>query len=421
MNITSILNPKPTLGQLVLWALGGIGILLILYRFVMGLGAVTNLSDGYPWGFWIGVDILSGIALAAGGFVMAGIVHLFGGRRFHPLARPAILTAFLGYLMFIGGMIVDVGRPWNIWWGIFSWNHESPMFEVAWCVMLYTGVLFLEFLPPVFEKWHLDKLHALWRQFVPWLIVAMLGMFTLAMTYSIYWALAMVAILSFWEVCMRMGWMPRDRQMPVLLIMAGAIFSTMHQSSLGTLFLMAPHKLHSLWYTPIIPIMFFLTAVMVAPAMIMVEAILSARVFGHRNHFELLTSLSKAMPALLTIYLALKVMDVFARGVAFEALALNAQSISWWLELCVGVVLPLVLFSSAYVRESRGWLLFSSLLVILGVVWNRLNVSVVGIKVEEWETYYPFWPEILITAGIVSIGLIAFEWAGKNLPIYEEA
>lgn len=421
MNITSIFKDKTNYGHLTLWVVGGFGILLILYRFVAGLGAVTNLSDGYPWGFWIGVDILSGIALASGGFVMAGLVHLFGGRRYHALARPAILTAFLGYLMFIGGMIVDVGRPWNIWRPIFSWNHESPMFEVAWCVTLYTTVLLLEFLPAVFERWHLQNLRALWEQWVPWIVVAMLTMFTLAMTYSVIWAAVMLIVLSGWELCIRKGWMPRDRQMPILLIMSGIIFSTMHQSSLGTLFLMAPHKLHILWYTPIIPILFFLTAVMAAPAMIILEAILSARFLGHKDHFELLSSLSTIMPPLLAGYLVLKVIDIVVRGAAMAVFTVSAQSISWWLEICVGVMVPLILFSSSYVRESRPWLLFSSLLVVLGVIWNRLNVSVVGIRVEEWETYYPFWTEILISAGIVSLGLIAFAWVAKNLPIYQEA
>src|SRR3989338_9061347 len=150
-------------GQSVIWFLAVLGLVLIVYRFVMGLGAVTNLSDGYPWGIWIGLDILAGIALAAGGFVMAGTVYLLGGQRFHVMARTAVLTAFLGYLLFIFGLIVDLGRPWNIWKPVFNWQHESPMFEVSWCVMLYTFVLFLEMLPSVFERYRLEKLHSLWR------------------------------------------------------------------------------------------------------------------------------------------------------------------------------------------------------------------------------------------------------------------
>jgi len=219
---------KSGVGVALLWILAILGLVLIGYRFVNGLGAVTNLSDGYPWGLWIGVDILAGIALAAGGFVIAGIVHIFGGERFHALAKPAITTAFLGYLLFIFGLTVDLGRPWNLWRAIFHWNHLSPMFEVAWCVMLYTFVLFLEFLPSFFERFKMEGLMSFWRAVVPWLIVALLGLFTLAMTDSTGWTIAVVVILVFWEIMMRTGAAQRKHQMPVLLIMAGVMFSTMY-------------------------------------------------------------------------------------------------------------------------------------------------------------------------------------------------
>lgn len=227
---------KPSIGQTILWLLAGFGIVLVLYRFVMGLGAVTNLSDGYPWGLWIGFDIMAGGALAAGGFVMAGTVYLFGGRRFHILARTAILTAFLGYLLYIFGLCVDLSRPWNIWAAIFFWNNDSPMFEVSWCVMLYTTVLLLEFLPVVFEKYRIERFQTYCKSFVPWLIIVMLGLFTLAMTYSFIWVFVIVLVLLAWEIAMRTGVMPRDKQMPILLIMAGVMISTMYQASLGSLF-----------------------------------------------------------------------------------------------------------------------------------------------------------------------------------------
>jgi formate dehydrogenase iron-sulfur subunit len=385
----------------------------------MGLGAVTNLSDGYPWGLWIGFDILGGIALAAGGFVIAGTVHLFGGRKYHPLSRPAILTAFLGYLLFLFGLSVDLGRPWNIWTALISWNHESPMFEVAWCVMMYTFVLFLEFLPAVFERFHRGKLHAWWNSLVPWLIMVMLGLFTLAMSYSVRWTLATVTILLVWEILMRTGVMPRDKQMPILLIMAGVIFSTLHQSSLGSVFLVVPHKLHALWFSPILPLLFLASAIMVGAAMVIFEALMSAKVTRHEAPFNLLTDLAKAMPYLLVFYLLLKIGDLIARGATSAVFAPNAQAVSWWLEIVIGIVVPLVLFLTPEVYQSRRGLLWSSVPVIIGVIWNRLNITIVGVIVREWETYYPYWSEVFITAGIVSIGLIVFNWAVKNLPIYE--
>jgi formate dehydrogenase iron-sulfur subunit len=328
------------------------------------------------------------------------------------------LTAFLGYLLFIFGLLVDLGRPWNIWRAVVSWNHESPMFEVAWCVMLYTFVLFLEFLPAVFEKYRLGRLHSLWNSLVPWLVILMLGLFTQAMTYSPRWTLAMVVILLVWEGLMRAGVMPRDAQVPILLIMSGMIFSTLHQSSLGSLFLIVPHKLHPLWFTPVLPLFFFLSAVMVAPAMVIFESLISERTLGHRAHSDLLSSVGRAMPYLLGVYLLLKVADVVGRGAVAHTFALNGQVVSWWLEISVGVAAPLVLFMTPEVARSKAGLFLSSALVIVGVVWNRLNVAVIGIIVREWETYYPYWAEVFITLGIVSIGLLAFRWATRNLPIY---
>jgi len=412
-------NSKPSFGLRALWFLAIFGVALMFFRWFFGLGASTNLSDGYAWGFWIGVDILAGIALAAGGFVMAGTVHLFGGHKFHALSRPAILTALLGYLMFIFGLFIDLGRPWNLWRAIFHWHHESPMFEVAWCVMLYTTVLILEFLPVIFERYRLTNLHDLWRKFVPWIIIAMLSVFMLAMTSSVVWMLVLAAILLFWEICMRNGWMPRDKQMPILMIMAGIMFSTMHQSSLGSLFLLVPQKLHILWYSPLLPLFFLLSAIMVGPAMVIFEALLSERVLGHKAHFDLLTRLAKAMPYLLGFYLLLKVGDIVGRWAVINAFSLSAQTVSWWMELSVGVILPLVLFLSPDVRNSRSGLLWTSLLVVIGLIWNRINVAMVGVIVKQWETYYPHWIEIFITVGIVSLGLLVFRWVGRNLPVYE--
>jgi formate dehydrogenase iron-sulfur subunit len=406
-------------GGKIVWSLAIFGIILIVYRYATGLGAATNLSDGYPWGLWIGFDILAGIALAAGGFVMAGTVHLFGGHKYHALARPAILTALLGYLLFIFGLFFDLGRPWNLWRAIYSWNHASPMFEVAWCVMMYTTVLILEFAPVVLEKYKLNKLLELWRTLVPWIIIFMLGMFTLAMSYSLVWALVMVIILLVWEISMRAGWMPRDKQMPILLIMAGVMFSTMHQSSLGSIFLLAPTKLHILWYTPIIPIMFLLSAIMTAPAMVTFESLMSEKILKHKSRFDLLSDLAGWMPYLLGLYLLIKIADLLGRNVALQTFTMSPQTISWWLEITIGVILPLILFLSPEIIKTKGGLLWASTLVIVGLVWNRINVAIVGVIVEKWETYYPYWIELFITIGVVAIGLIVFKWAVENLPIYE--
>jgi len=285
--------------------------------------------------------------------------------------------------------------------------------------MLYTGTLMLEFLPIVFERFKWMKLYDLWKTWAPFIVIGMLTLFILAMTYSFVWALILLGVLLLWELLMRAGIMPRDQQMPIVMIMAGVMFSTMHQSSLGALFLAVPHKLHVLWFTPTLPLMFLYSAILAGPAMIIFESFMSERVLKHRAFFGLLQSLSKSMPYLLGGYLAFKIADIIARGVALEAFAVNTQAVSWWGEITVGIMIPFVLFLSPVIRQSKSGLLWSSVLVIVGVVWNRINVAVIGMMVQKWETYYPLWTEFLISIGIVSIGLVVFRWIVQNMPVYE--
>ncbi|MDQ7086999.1 MAG: NrfD/PsrC family molybdoenzyme membrane anchor subunit, partial [Acidobacteriota bacterium] len=198
---------------------------VLVRRFTGGLGAVSNLSDEMPWGLWIGFDLLSGVALAAGGFTITAIVYLLHLDRYRPIVRPALLTAFLGYLMVIAALLVDLGRPWNIWHPLIFWNPHSVMFEVGWCVMLYTTVLFLEFLPLVFERFRIQRALTLW-----------------------------------------------SRYLTPPLVIAGVLLSTLHQSSLGTLYVIVPGKLHPLWYSPILPLLFFVSAISLGLAMTSVES-----------------------------------------------------------------------------------------------------------------------------------------------------
>lgn len=396
------------------------GLALIIYRwFFAGLGGVTNLSDGYPWGFWIGIDILAGIALAAGGFVMAGLVHIFGGQKYHALSRPAILTAFLGYLLFIGSLLVDLGRPWNLYKAIYSWNQASPMFEVAWCVMMYTTVLFIEFLPAVLERLKWDRILKLFHQLVPFIIIGMVTLWTYAMSHSsIAWTSAVFVILVAWEVFMRVGIMPRDMQMPLMLIMAGIMFSVMHQSSLGTLFLIVD-KLSPLWYSPLLPLLFFVSAVMVAPAMVSFEALATAWAFRRTPETRLLQGLGTAMPYIIGLYLLLRVGDMVVRGAVGGTLSFTFEAFWWWLEIGL-LAFAWVLYVTPEVMEKTGGIFTASLLVIFGLVTHRVGVSMVGINVPEYAAYSPAWTEVMITVGILSWGLIAFRLAIHFLPIYEE-
>jgi formate dehydrogenase iron-sulfur subunit len=415
----AIVWPKVTHRNFVLYALASLALALLIVRFAEGIGRVSNLNDGYPWGFWIGMDILAGIALAAGGFVVAGLVHLFGGRRYHALTRPAILTAFLGYLLFITGLMVDLGRPWMIWRVLFHWNHNSPMFEVSWCVTMYTAVLFFEFLPVVFDRFSLERPRALWHRVVPWLIVAMLTLFTFAMSDSVLWTAVVFAILVIWELMMRLEFMPRDKQIPILLVMAGVIFSTLHQSSLGSLLLVIPHKLHPLWWSNLLPVLFFISAVLMGAGMVLFENIVSARLHGRRPDVALLSDFARAVPYVLGAYLILKVADIARMGAAEYIFRFDGPSIAMWLELAIGVFLPLAFFLTPEIRRSERGLVWSSFFMVLGGVINRLNTVVTGVTVPAWQTYHPSWAEVAISLGIISAGIIALDTIVRNFPVYE--
>jgi formate dehydrogenase iron-sulfur subunit len=406
------------LGTSLLVLVAAFGFVLALYRFASGIGWVSNLNQGYPWGFWIGFDVLAGIALAAGGFVVAGLMHMFGGEKYHPLVRPTILTAFLGYLLFILALMVDLGRPWTIWHMIIYWHHESPMFEVGWCVMMYTTILFMEFLPVVFERYRLDRMYAVWMNVAPWIAVALLVLFAIALTHSATWVLAIAAVLVGFELLVRFGVIYRDPRMPTMLLMAGIMFSVLHQSSLGSLFLIVPHKLHDIWYSPILPLFFFVSAVAAGVAMVIVESTLSAWYFGREVEVALLRDVGHVLCWAIFGTLALRGLDLVLRGIGTELLVLTPQSIAFWFEVQVGLIIPLAILLTPDFADSAKWLFWASLMVILGLLINRLNVAVVGITSTYGETYYPHWMEVAITAGIVAAGVLAYIFICRHFPVF---
>jgi Ni/Fe-hydrogenase subunit HybB-like protein len=407
-----------TPGALIVWLFALAGLVGIVVRFWAGLGAVSNLSDGYPWGLWVAIDIMAGVALASGGFVVAGVVHLFGGKQFQALARPAVLTALLGYLMFVLGLIVDMGQPWHMFY-LFSGNHTSPLYEIGWCASLYTLVLCLELLPAVFEKYSMKKALRLWLKASPWLAILLLSVFTYAMTYSIIWFLVVAAILVAWEFLMAGGKARRDVQIPFLLIGAGVMLSFLHQASLGVLYLMAPHKLSALWHSPLLPIFFLVSGIGAGVSMMTIEALGSEKLMGHRIPFRPLVAFSRLVPVVLALYLFLKVIDILLRDVLPLLFAGGVAATMWWVEVGLGVVLPLFLYLWPGFTSTRKGLFLASFLVVAGIVINRINVAIVGVDVERWGPYYPSWTELLITMGIIAMGLLAFDWLTDKLPIHE--
>ena len=347
------------------------GILAALLRFTKGLGTATNLSDKFPWGFWIGFDVLIGVGLAAGGFVIAATVHIFNLEKYKPISRPVILTAFLGYLLVIIALLFDLGRPYRIWHPLVMWNPHSVMFEIAWCVALYTTVLALEFSPVVLEKFNLK------------------------------------------------GPLKLIRALYIPIVILGVILSTLHQSSLGTIYVIVPEKLHGLWYSAWLPIFFFTSAISAGLAMTIFESFLSYKAFGKRLEKDILIGLSRVIAVVLAIYFVMKFHDLIQKGNLYLAFEFTHESILFWGEMGLGVILPMILLFIPKVRENETGLFFSALLVILGFIVNRLNVTIGGMV--HSESYFPKWSEFAVTLSVIVFGFGVFAFAVKYLPIFPKA
>jgi len=349
-----------------------LGVYATYVRFFHGLGASTNLSDQFPWGIWIGFDVLCGVMLAAGGFTLTAAVHILHIKRLKPIVRPTILTAFLGYVLVSVALLFDLGRPYNIWHPLIMRNPHSVMFEVAYCVMLYSSVLALEFSPIVLERFKLEK---------PIKVIK--------------------AVL-------------------IPLVILGVILSTLHQSSLGTVYLIMPTKLHPFWYSPLLPVFFFLSAVCVGLAMTIFESTMSSKHFGRELELPILQELGRVLMIALSVYGVLRFEDLYHRGVLSMMFKPGYEMYLFWVEVLMAILVPLALLSQKKVRNSPGGLYLAAVLVVLGFITNRLNVSLTGMETSAGLHYIPKWTEAAITAAIIAAGFFLFAMAVKYLPIFPE-
>jgi len=342
----------------------------LIRRFSEGLGAVSGMNDAAPWGLWIGADVFAGVALAAGGFVIAATVHIFRIERFKPILRPTVLTAFLGYMLVAVALFIDIGRPLSWWHPLVMWQEHSIMFEVTWCVILYSTVLAIETSPPVLERLGLTKL------------------------------LRLVQVTT------------------IPVVIAGVILSTMHQSSLGSLYLIVPGKLYPLWYSPLLPVFFLVSAVAAGMCVIIVESFFSAKILNRGLESILMRDLGKAAAIILFIYMIMKFADLAVRGsldLVFEG---SLQSRLFLLEMLGLTALPAILLSFRKFRRMPRGLLAASLLVMAGIVLNRINVSWFGMSVSDHLHYVPTWMEIALSLAFITAGTIVFFLAVHYLPIF---
>ncbi|MCR4296232.1 MAG: Ni/Fe-hydrogenase cytochrome b subunit [Elusimicrobia bacterium] len=378
-----------TPGVLVLILLALNGLAFLAGRLFFGIGAVTNLTNQYPWGIWIGIDVAGGVALAAGGFTTAALGHVMNREEYHAVVRPALLTAMLGYTFVAFGVMIDIGRWYYIWHPLVFWNGTSALFEVGICVTIYVNVLYIEFLPIVTERF--------------------IGRVNLPGLLSRLNALV--------ERLLRALERGLSRTMFVFII-AGIVLSTLHQSSLGTLMVIAGPKMHPLWQTPILPLLFLLSAIAVGFPMVIFESLLAARSFGLKPEMHLLSKLGAMTAPLLGVYLAFKIGDMFIRETFVYLTVVNTASVMFTLEVLLGVVVPLRMFLSRDVLKSPPLLFLAASLTVLGVLMNRVNNFVVAYTpAYSLGSYVPSLGEISVTVGFICILVLLYRAAALIFPV----
>lgn len=369
-------------GVVVLLAFIAIAFIIAMIRYINGIGAISNLNNAYPWGFWVSFDLYTGIAISSGAFILASFVYIFELEQFRPLLRPALLTGFIGYIMEVIALLVDLGHPERIWHYFIYQNYNSFLFAVGIYVMVYSAVMALEFAPAVFERLKWQKPARLIQRLIK----------------------------------------------PIVIL--GAVISTMHQAALGSLLLIQASKLHPLWWTPLLPVLFFVSAIAIGLAMTIFESSLSSRYFQRGLEVHLLEKLAAAIPFVLGVYLVVKFTDLAIAGNLKFLFDSGLMSVLFWAEIIASGIIPLVWFSFRRVRQSPRGLLTGALILLVGMIFNRFNVSWFAIThpgsityiptFMGQVTYFPSLSEVAISIGIFSAGILAFGLTAKYLPVFEE-
>jgi Ni/Fe-hydrogenase subunit HybB-like protein len=356
----------------ILWALVLAAVVTTIVRFATGIATIANINQAYPWGWWVGFDMLTRIALGGVGFTMAAAGEIFDVKGLRHVVRAALLVGLLWYLTYAAVLMVELGRPWMVWMVFLSWAPTSAMYEVALCAVAYTTVLVLEFSPLIFSRLG-------WATPVRWI-------------NAVY----------------------------LLIVVTGISLSCLHQSSLGTLLLLLPTKVNPLWHSELLPVFFLLSAIMAGPAVMLVEHTLATHFLRRQPRMDVLRSLGRGLTVLVALYLALRLGDVLYRGVADAALSFGFEARWFWLEIIIGLLVPLALLLTPDIDQRKWRLSAAGALVVIGVVLNRLNAAVITMKVHSWETYRPATTEVLITVGATAGMVLAYVYLVQWLPIHTE-
>jgi Ni/Fe-hydrogenase subunit HybB-like protein len=356
--------------------LGILGLLTVIggiagiYRLVTGLGTSTSLTDGYPWGIWIGFDFAL-IAFSGAAFTMAGTVYILQRETYRPAMRPAILFGLLGYVAVLVLLILDLGR-WDRFWSFFvNWNIHSPLFEISWCIVLYSTVLVVEASPQLFERWGKER--------------------------PVRWVYRIV----------------------IPLVIAAVTLSSLHQSTLGTLYLNMPYRLHPLWYSPILSPLFFISSIMAGLAVTLLVYPIAARIVGKEADNGINSGLARAIGWVAAVYTLLKLGDITLAGELPLLFAFDSYSLLMWLELGVGCILPMIIFFVPKLGAQRGWQVTGALLILFGVLMNRFNATLFAQLAREGASYTPNWIEWLSTIGVLSAAALAWYVGIRTLSIFD--
>ncbi len=355
---------------LILGAFVAFGIGLGVVRLMTGLGGTTHLTDAYPWGLWIVYDVFF-VPFSAGAFMILAVAHIYGRKEYHDIARPVVLAGFLGEIMVVAVLVMDLGR-WHQFYNVLLpgfWNVRSFMFQVSICLTVYMAIMVLEVAPAILERLN-------------------------------------------WQRPLRL-----IRPLTVVIAGVGIVLSALHQSSLGSLFLLMPYKVHALWWSPLLPLLFFASAAAAGLSMAILVATSSFRAFGRKLNIGLLGNLARVAAAILGIYLLLKVADLLLNGELGFVFSEGGLSLLFGAEILVGVVLPVVLFGVRRLRESSAGLVGGASAVLVGLALNRTTVALLAQRVPSGASYVPHWMEITISLAAVAAGVLLFALAVHLLPI----
>jgi Ni/Fe-hydrogenase subunit HybB-like protein len=368
--------PAPVGGSLVNIVTLSCGVLIalmaaiLMVRFLFGLGAVTALNDGYPWGIWIAVDVVIGSAFACGGFSVAMLVYIFNRGEYHPLVRPALLASLFGYTLAGAGVMFDLGRWWNVWnmfWPT-SINPNSVMFEVAVCISLYIVVMWIEFSPVVLEKLGKDE------------------------------ARRKVGRAMFFVIAL------------------GTVLPMMHQSSLGTLLVVLGGQVHPLWQTPVLPLLYLLSAIFMGYAVVLFESCLTSSAYRRKLETHMLTPMAKIMLGVLAVFIVVRIGDVLVRGALPRAFQPSVQALMFWLEMACFIA-PLILIGAESNRRNPAKLFLAGVLLMLGGAMMRLSGFLIGYETGGDFTYFPTLAEVLVTAGMFAIEVLGYIIITRRFPV----